>query len=359
VSLPGHNSPVVWDSRIFVSGATEDKREVYCFDASSGKPLWQRTVEVVQDPNSKPVKITVDEGTGLAACTTATDGRRVFAIFANGDVACFDIKGKEVWTRNLGVPDSAYGYASSLTTYKNLLLVQYDQGAVEDEKSRLIALSVFSGQPVWQTPRPVPASWTSPIIIDVNSRPQVITCGDPCVIAYGPADGAEIWRVACLGTDVAPSPIYAGGLVLVIEPYTKVVAIRPDGRGDVTKTHIAWSLGMDAPDICSPVANSELIFLLSTFGTLTCRKVADGTRLWEKDLEGSFRASPTLAGDHLYLLSEKGVMFIIEAAREYKELARCELGEDCQASPAFADGRIYIRGVENLYCIGAPTSGKP
>jgi outer membrane protein assembly factor BamB len=354
VPLPGHNSPVLWDNRIFVSGATEDKREVYCFDASSGKPLWQRQVD---GGDSKPAN--VDEGTGFAACTTATDGRRVYAVFASGDVACFDIKGKEVWTRDLGVPDSAYGYASSLTTYKNLLLVQYDQGAVEDEKSKLIALSVFSGQPVWQTPRPVPASWTSPIIIDVNNQPQVITCGDPCVIAYNPADGAEIWRAACLGTDVAPSPIYAGGLVLVIEPYTKVVAIRPDGRGDVTETHIAWSLGMDAPDICSPVANSELIFLLSTFGTLTCREVADGTQLWEKDLEGSFRASPTLAGDHLYLLSEKGVMFIIEAAREYKELATCELGEDCQASPAFADGRIYIRGVENLYCIGAPTSGKP
>ena len=116
---------------------------------------------------------------------------------------------------------------------------------------------------------------------------------------------------------------------------------------------------MDAPDICSPVSNGELVFLLTTFGTLTCHKVADGTPVWEKDVEGSFRASPSLVGNRVYLLSEKGVMIVIEGALEYKELTRCELGEACYASPAFADGRIYIRGIENLYCIGAPTSANP
>jgi outer membrane protein assembly factor BamB len=158
--------------------------------------------------------------------------------------------------------------------------------------------------------------------------------------------------VECLGTDVAPSPIYADGLVIAIEPYVKLVAIQPDGRGDVTQTHIAWRDETDAPDICSPVGNSELIFSLTTFGTLSCYKVTDGTKLWEKDVEGSFQASPSLVGDRLYLLNEKGVMFIVEAGEKHRELARCELGEACYASPAFTDGRIYIRGIENLYCIG-------
>ncbi|MHC4560481.1 MAG: outer membrane protein assembly factor BamB family protein [Planctomycetota bacterium] len=106
------------------------------------------------------------------------------------------------------------------------------------------------------------------------------------------------------------------------------------------------------PDICSPVSNGELIFLLSTDGLLSCYKTADGTMLWEQDIREDFQASPSLVGDNMYLLSWKGVMFVIEAGAEYKELSKCELGEDSCGSPAFADGRIYIRGVENLYCIG-------
>jgi len=350
VPLPGHSSPVLWGDRIFVTGADKDKREVYCFDAVSGKQLWQGSVDSAKGNSSEPVE--VDEATGFAAPTAVTDGRRVYAIFANGDVGCFDVKGKKVWTRNLGVPDSAYGYASSPAMYRNLLLIQYDQGNVEDEKSRLIALSVFTGQPVWQTPRPVPASWTSPIVVKVGDQHQVITCGDPWVIAYDPANGAELWRAECLGTDVAPSPIYAGGLVLAVEPYTKVVAIRPNGRGNVTDTHITWSVDLDAPDICSPVSDGELIFLLTTFGTLSCHKLADGEKAWEQDLQGNFQSSPGIVGDRIYLISEKGTAYIVEAGHQYKELARSELGEKVYASPAFADGRIYIRGVENLYCIG-------
>jgi outer membrane protein assembly factor BamB len=269
----------------------------------------------------------------------------------------------------LGIPDSSYGYASSLAMYRNLILIQYDQGGPDDGISRLIALDGFSGQTVWETKRPVPNSWSSPIVTKVGDQFQLITCGDPWVIAYDPAKGTELWRAKCLYGDIAPSPTYANGLVFAIEPYSKLVAIRPDGRGDVTETHIAWSTEEGGPDICSPVSNGELIFLLATEGFLTCYKVADGKRLWEQDLRENFFASPSLVpapasgeasrgsgGDKLYLLTEDGVMFIVQAGPEYKELARCELGEECRASPAFADGRIYIRGLENLYCIGKKTS---
>jgi len=237
--------------------------------------------------------------------------------------------------------------------YQNLLLIQYDQGGVEDEKSELIALDGFSGRVVWQTKRPVGNSWSSPIVARIGEQFQIITCADPWVIAYNPADGAELWRAKCLTGDIAPSSIYANGLVFVIEPYSKLVAIKTDGKGDVTKTHIAWISEEGGPDICSPVSNGESIFLLATEGLLECYNVSDGKKLWDKDLKEYFLASPSLVGNNLYLLSEKGVMFIAEAESEYKELAKCELGEKCHASPAFADGRIYIRGVENLYCIGS------
>jgi outer membrane protein assembly factor BamB len=299
------------------------------------------------------------EDTGYAAPTVVTDGRRVCAIFPTGDVGCFDFAGKREWLRNLGTPDSAYGYASSLAMYRNLLLIQYDQGGEDEGKSKMIALDVFSGRTIWQTARPVPGSWSSPIVIEVDDRPQVITCGSPYVIAYDPTNGAELWRAKCIAGDIAPSPIYAGGLIFAIEPYTKLVAIRPTGRpvrqaqggGDITETGIAWSIEDPAPDICSPVSNGELIYLLTTDGLLLCYKTSDGTKLWEKDLETNFFASPSIVADKLYLLSAKGVMFIGQVGPEYKELARCELGEPCYASPAFADGRIYIRSSTHLYCI--------
>ncbi|MHC4645678.1 MAG: outer membrane protein assembly factor BamB family protein [Planctomycetota bacterium] len=215
----------------------------------------------------------------------------------------------------------------------------------------MMALNVFSGDPVWETKRDVSASWTSPIVATVSDRDQLLIVGDPCVIAYDPAGGAELWRAECMGADLAPSPIYAGGFVFAIESNIKMVAIRPDGRGDVTETHIAWMVEDGIPDICSPVSNGRRIFLLTSDGTLTCYQVTDGTKLWGKDLGTYFSASPTLVGDRLYLLSEKGVMFIAEAAGEYKELARCDLGEACYSTPAFMDGRLYIRGIENLYCI--------
>jgi outer membrane protein assembly factor BamB len=384
IPLQGNNSPVVWGDRVFLSGGDENKLQVFCFDAVSGRLLW--TGDVTRAPlKSDGEPFEVMEDTGFAAPTVVTDGRQVYAIFATGDIGCFDFNGKSIWTRSLGIPDSAYGYASSLAMYRNLILIQYDQGGPEDEKSKLIALDGFSGQTVWETKRPVPNSWSSPIVTEIGSQFQLLTCGDPWVIAYEPAKGTELWRAKCLTGDIAPSLIYANpvrepmekvsnkadGLVFAIEPYSKLVAIRPDGRGDVTETHIAWSIEEGAPDICSPVSNGELIFMLTTDGLLSCYKVADGTKLWEQDLKENFWASPSLVlapaspdasrgsgGDNLYLLTEKGVMFIVQAGPEYKELTRCELGEECRASPAFADGRIYIRGLENLYCIGKKTEDR-
>ena len=254
--------------------------------------------------------------------------------------------------RNMEVPDSAYGYASSLDMYRNLLIIQYDQGAADDEISKLIALDTFTGRTVWETKRPTPNTWSSPIVVEVENEPQIITCGDPCVIAYNPTNGTEIWRAKCLGGEIAPSPIYTAGLIIAIEPYTAMVAIKPDGKGDVTKTHIAWIADESTPDISCPVSNDEFIFLLTTEGLLTCFKTTDGTKLWEHELQKNFLASPSIAGNRLYMLSEKGVMYIAEIGAEYKELAKCQLGEECFASPAFMDGRIYIRAIKNLYCIG-------
>jgi len=350
VPLPGWNSPVVWEDRVFLSGADRNGRRVCCFDAADGRFLW--TGDVPTPPVPDDEKLELDEDTGYAAPTVATDGRRVYAIFPTGDVAGFDFHGRLLWHRSLGRPDSAYGYASSLETYEKLVLIQYDQGDGSEGRSRMIALDGPSGEIVWETKRETPNSWTSPIVVDVEGRPQLITVADSLVVSYDPADGAELWRARCEGRDMAPSPIYAGGLVFFVEPYSQLVAVKPTGEGDVTETHVAWRLEEGGPDICSPVSDGRYVYVLDSGGLLLCCKTDTGEKVYETNLKQEFQASPSIVGDKLYLLDVKGTMHIAQAGAEYKEIGMCELGAKCIASPAFADGRIYIRGAEHLFCIG-------
>jgi len=347
IPLPGHNSAILWGDRVFVSGADKDKRQVYGLDLKTGQVLWTGDVPVVPQEG-----LEIQEETGLASCTLATDGVRVYAIFATGDLAAFDLAGKRLWHKALGLPDSAYGYASSLETFAGRVIIQYDQGQAEDNKSKVMAFDGASGRLAWEKVRPVPGSWTSPIVARVGQAFQLITVANPWVIAYDPNSGNEIWRGSVVGGDVAPSPICAGGLVLAIEPYSKMVAIRADGKGDVTKTGAAWQSDNGGPDICTPLSDGRNVYVLDTSGMLTVLNLSDGKLVYQQTIEGSFKASPSLVGREIYLLSEKGVLIRVTAGPTFKELGRCELVDTCYASPAFADGRMILRGKEYLYCIG-------
>jgi len=230
--------------------------------------------------------------------------------------------------------------------------VQLDQGDSEDNKSKLYALDGRNGQVVWQRPRKAGASWATPIVIEAAGKWQVITLAVPCVIAYAATDGAELWRAECLNGEITPSPVFAGGLLLVASPSEKLLAIRPDGQGDVTKTHVVWASEDNVPDVTSPLSNGELVFMITTSGMLTCLDAKDGKKLWDHDFEMEFHASPSLAGDRLYLFSQKGTAVVVEAARQFKELFHAEMGDAFHASPAFAQGRIILRGITNVWCLG-------
>ena len=168
--------------------------------------MWKEPVNTPQGERAEPPEVMED--TGFAAPTAATDGRRVFAIFANGDIAGFTAEGKRLWARNLGTPENTYGHATSLTLWRNRVIVVFDQGEAKAGKSSIMALDATTGEPVWTTPRPVANSWVSPILISHQGREQIITSADPWVIAYDPATGKEPCGRpnACAG-DVATSPI--------------------------------------------------------------------------------------------------------------------------------------------------------
>jgi outer membrane protein assembly factor BamB len=350
ILLPGYNSPIVWRDRVFLAGGTESERAVWCHDTRDGRLLWRTAVPPMTAPPGG--RLDVLDYTGYAASTMATDGRRVFAIFATGELVAFDFDGRVLWSRHLGVPDNMYGYASSLHAEPGWLIVQYDQGSPDDGKSRLYALEPATGTVRWEQRRAVPDSWSSPVVLDIAGRRQVVVQGEPWVMGYDLASGHELWRVDCLGADVAPSPVYTGGLLFVVDPHRSILAIRPDGEGDITESHLVWREDEGAPDITSPVSDGSLLFNVSTFGTLTCHDTRTGEALAERQLDLEFNASPILVGDRLLYVAVSGTALILAANPTLEELARMELGEKVHATPALLANRLYIRGDEHLFAIG-------
>ncbi|MCX5682917.1 MAG: hypothetical protein NT049_04450, partial [Planctomycetota bacterium] len=164
-------------------------------------------------------------------------------------------------------------------------------------------------------------------------------------------------RAKVLDGDIAPSPIFAGGFVFTVITGAKLSAIRPDGQGDVTASAVAWAAEDGLPDIVSPLSDGKLVWLFTTDGTLTCYRVKDGSKVYEKEIGEAVNSSPTLVGDKMYVFDEKGVMHFLATGEEFKELGKAALGDPVRASPAYLDGRIYVRtetkeGVTYLLAIG-------
>ncbi|MFC1582220.1 PQQ-binding-like beta-propeller repeat protein [Planctomycetota bacterium] len=351
IALKGESSPIVWGDRLFLTGGNADTHEVFCLDTASGKLIWQRSLKV--NPAGDGIKVW--KGYSHAPATAVTDGTRVCTIFANGDLACLDFAGKVLWQKFLGPLQNSYGYAASLDRYKDKLIVQLDQKKAKNgtPRSKLLALNMASGRTVWETVRPVVDSWSTPGIVKVSKSWQIITAANPYVIGHDAATGKELWRVDCLVGDVAPSPIYAGGLVFAAMESSALTAIRPDGKGNVTATHVAWQVtDGEFPSICSPVSDGKLLFLMPSSGYLICWDIITGKMVWEEDMEVAVVSSPALVGEHLYVIGEEGEGLVVKAGREFKVTARNNLGEGCKTSPAFVSGRIYLRGERHLFCLG-------
>jgi outer membrane protein assembly factor BamB len=354
VPLPGFSSPIVWNDRVFVTGGNETTRAVFCYSARDGSLAWQGLVPNLPAPPGG--KLEVQEFTGIAASTPTTDGQRVFAIFATGELVAFHNDGRLAWAKHLGVPENPYGFATSLVLLGNKLFVQYDQGQAEQQRSRLYALDTATGRVIWEQRRALPSSWTTPLLIESATGPQLILTSQPLAMAYDPLTGRELWRADCLGADLAPSPVFAHGLLYVVHPSVAIIALRVDGTGDVTQSHVAWRYEEGAPDITSPVTDGTHLFMITTWGTITCLDARSGAHLAEKDLDLEFNASPLLVGNRLLLVGIPGVALVLSANPALELLQRAELGEPVHASPALVDGRLYVRSKEHLHAMGHPAS---
>ncbi|MCA1809082.1 MAG: PQQ-binding-like beta-propeller repeat protein [Kiritimatiellia bacterium] len=338
---PGYNSPIVWSNRVFLTGADQENREVYCFDADTGALLWTADTEGVDDDSDLPE---VTEDTGYAAPSAATDGQRVAAIFGTGAVLGLDFDGRRLWSRKLPTPDNHYGHSSSLLLYQGLVFIQYDHfGGAE-----VIALDAETGQTRWEQVRAAEISWASPILARTDARMVLVLSAAPMVAAYDALTGAELWSNECLSGEIGSSPAYAAGRLFAANQYAQAVAL------DLLTGDELWTTSrLEMPDAGSPVATDRRLFLPTSYGSFSCIDAATGQLIWEHEFDRGGYGSPILAADRLYWTTEDGVTRIFRAGDEFELLAEPELGEECFTTPAPVGRRLYIRGAEHLFCIGA------
>ena len=337
----GYSSPVIWENKIFLTGARGDSTEVMCYHKLSGELLWTAPgTGVSGEPDTAPP---TSEDTGLAAPTAATNGKVVCAIFATGNLLCLDMEGNRIWAKNLGVPDNHYGHSSSLVIYDNKLLVQYD----ERNKKSIMAFDINTGEKIWETIRPVAISWSSPVIAEFDGISQVILSSEPYVISYDVNTGRELWSVQCMSGEVGPSVGVNSEYVFAVNEFAVLAAIKPGDNASVV-----WQDNEYTPEVASPAATDELVFLLTSWGAVACYDTQTGELAWDNDFDYGFYASPIIAGDKVYMLDQAGVMHIVEAGREFSLVSEAALGERAVCTPAFSEGMIFIRSEEHLYCIG-------
>jgi len=338
--LHAYNSPVIWGNKLFLSGADANQKQVYCYDRNTGKLLWTADVKDIAG-SSAPPEVTPD--TGHAAASVSTDGKRVFAIFSNGDLIALDMKGKTIWSKNLGVPDNHYGHSSSLVVFEDKLIVQYDH----KKSGKIMALSTKTGEEVWSTVRKVKVSWASPVIVQNGEKVEIILASDPCVASYDALTGEELWKLDCITGEVGPSVAYANGIVFALNEYASLVAIK---TGD--KPEVLWEAYDYLSDVPSPVATDKYLFVVTSYGLVACYDALSGELYWEQEFDNGFYSSPILVDEKIYLIDRAGSMHIFKADKVFESVATSNLGEKTDSTPAFADGHIYIRAGKNLYCIG-------
>jgi outer membrane protein assembly factor BamB len=340
----------VWADRIFLVSAlldTED-RVLVCWDRKSGRILWQQSV--VRSPLER--KHTLNS---FASSTPATDGKLVYVAFLDQQemlVAAYDFAGRQKWQARPGVFKSQHGFCSSPVLFKDKVIVNGDH----DGDSYLVALSRETGNTLWKTPRDNHTrSYCVPIIRDLSGRTQMILSGDKCVASYDPNNGSRHWVIDGPTEQFVASIVYneRAGLLFMTGGYPDhhLLAIRPDGLGNITKSHIVWRTTRGVSYVPSPITLGDYFLIVSDPGFGTCFEAKTGQVFWQERM-GEHHASLVSANGLAYFLSDDGVTRVVKPGPEYHLVAQNELGDKFFASPAISQGQIFLRGENHLFCIG-------
>jgi outer membrane protein assembly factor BamB len=347
----GHASPIVWDDRIFTVAAVKEKKQriLLCLDRISGKILWQRVVL------NAPIE-RIHRLNSYASSTPIADGQKVYVSFLDRDkmfVAAYDFDGEKIWEVRPGVFSSMHGYCSSPIIWNEKLILNGDH----DGPGYLVALDRKNGKTIWKTRRPNDTrSYCAPIIRTIGGRNQLILSGSLCVASYDPDTGKLHWISDGPTEQYVASLVYNGELLLMTCGYPQLFmqGIRPDGSGNVTKTHVQWVTqnDRDCAYVPSPIVFGDYFIVVSDRGVASCLRAKTGQLVWKEKLGGGHSASLISANGLVYFLSDDGAMTVIRPGEKFELVARNEIGEETFASPAVSDGKFYIRALDHLFAIG-------
>lgn len=361
--LPGQgwSSPVVGAGRIYLSAAIpvtdgadektpEFKLSLLVVDAASGDLL--KRVNIMDQTADRSPRI--HKKNSHASPTPILSGDRVFVHFGHQGTACLTREGSVVWMNRDLYFNPTHGNGGTPILVDDRLIFTCDGG----NDPKVVALDAGTGELVWEVARPVSAkkkfSFCTPNLINVDGQRQVIAPGSDCVLALDPSTGETIWDVRYDGYSVVPKPVYDNGLVFISTGFdrSKMLAIRPTGRGIVTDTHVAWQVDRNIPKTSSMIAADGLVYSISDNGVAQCVEAQSGEVVYQNRIGGNYSASPLMAGGHIYYTSETGQTTIIRTGREFVKVAECDIPSRTLASLAVVDDSLLQRTEEALYRIG-------
>ena len=366
IDIPGNgwSSPIVWNDRIFVTTATDGGKNchVIALDRKTGNVLWDKVVFTQESKHKHPKN-------SQATPTPVTDGETVFAAFGGGGFAAVDFGGNVRWTNTELDFYSHHGMGTSPILYDNLLLLAVNPSNREEpkklgwqdpwDKSYLLALDKKTGKERWRGKRGLSRiAHSTPAVMQVDGKDQIISPAGNVVQGFDPATGERIWTITNDGEPCVPSPCIGDGLVYsAAMPTGALQAVRPDGQGDCTKTHIVWEQKRNVPMMASFLYVKPCLYTCTDNGSFSCLDAATGEFLWQLRLGGSLNPSPLYADGKIYVLSEQGTTTVLKPSDDPKKpaeiIATNELGEQhVQASIAVAGKQLLLRTANQLWCIG-------
>ena len=350
----GWSSPVVAGGKVWLTAAVKDRNggslRALAYDAATGHELVNTEVFRVRSVDPLNPKNT------RASPTPILDGDRVYVHFGADGTAALTTSGEIVWKTKFDY-QSQHGDGGSPALYGDLLILNCDG----DDEAFVVAIEKQTGKTRWKTARRQPSAqaYSTPLVIRTGDRDEVISVGAYRAAAYDPATGREIWRVRYPvrfpdGFSNIMRPVYGAGLLFISGGFNipSFIAVRPDGTGDVTRTHVAWTLMRGAPLTPSPLVVGTDLYLVNDSGIALCLDARSGERYWQQRLNGSYSASPVFADGRIYFLSEEGTATVIEPGHQFREVASNRLDGYTLASIAVSNGSIFIRSDTHLYRIG-------
>jgi outer membrane protein assembly factor BamB len=369
----GLSSPIVVSGRVFLTEFDRGTRQLatLCLDQRTGKILWRRTVA--------PSEIEkVHEISSPAAPTPATDGERVYVYFGSYGLVSYDFDGKLQWERRLPLPQNIYGAVASPIVAGDLLVLNH-----QGKEAYLLAVNRRNGSTVWKTDRSrYQYGWSTPVYWRHDGIDEILVLGgdfgpNQRLMAYNLADGAERWWVAGLPPCGKSTPVIGGGMVFFAAPdiileveaekknperaaqiyannASRVMAIRPGGKGEVNQTHVAWTQTKGVPGVPSPLYYNGRLYTVQNGGIVFCRLAKTGELVYSgrTGAMGYYYSSPVAADNKIYIASEEGAVVVLDGGDELKVLARNKFDGQILATPAIVDGKIYVRTEDHLYAFG-------